>query len=132
MRNILVATLIALVSAGCGDGGAGIGPEANPAPGEGLGPGGLIPCPAGTVCMTSGTFDPPSVTISRNGSVTFTNESGALHNVLFTSGKPEGGDIPLHTSGSRSRKFSSAGAFGFYCSQHGSPTSGMRGAVIVR
>ncbi|MBL0171475.1 MAG: CHRD domain-containing protein [Gemmatimonadaceae bacterium] len=69
-------------------------------------------------------FTPTSVTIGVGGSVnwSFTGD----HNVLF-SGTGAPADIPVTSSGSISRAFSTLGTFNYTCSLH----SGMNGIVTV-
>ncbi len=77
-------------------------------------------------------FEPTSITVQRNANLSFVNESGLLHNVIFEGGNPQGGDIPNHASGTNVRSFATAGTFNFHCSIHGNTTSGMRGSVTVQ
>jgi plastocyanin len=72
-------------------------------------------------------FSPEAVTVSRNGSVTWTNGTGVQHNVTFSGiGAPS--SIADHTSGSNARVFSTAGTFNYSCTNHG----GMAGTVTVQ
>jgi plastocyanin len=77
-----------------------------------------------TVAATgSSTFDPASVTVARNGTVTW---SFAIeHNVNFGSGGPA--NIPNTSTGTVSRTFPNAGTFPYNCSLH----PGMSGTVVV-
>lgn len=75
----------------------------------------------------SNTFSPPSVTIARNGTVTWTNATGTAHNVTFAgSGAPA--NIANHSSGTNARTFANAGTFSYQCTNH----SGMTGSVTVQ
>src|SRR5688572_33039915 len=76
-----------LALAGCG-GGSSTGPPAPPPPPPP--PGGGNPAATANVAMTSSddgygtatnTFNPSTVTIIRNGTVTWSNNSGVVHNV---------------------------------------------------
>lgn len=122
----------ALVFLACGGGGGGgSNPPTAPTP-----PSGPSAPSTGSFAMTTGLdaygsatnlFTPTSVTIARNGTVTWTNSTGVTHNVTFTTaGAPA--NIPNHTSGSNSRTFASVGTFGFQCSNH----AGMSGSVTVQ
>lgn len=72
-------------------------------------------------------FTPTSVTIARNGSVTWTNSTGVSHNVTFTTaGAPA--NIADHTSGTNARTFATTGTFSFNCTNH----AGMSGSVTVQ
>ncbi len=73
-------------------------------------------------------FVPSSITITQNGSVTWTNGTGNLHNVTFgpTAGAPA--SISSFSSGSASRTFTTAGTFSYQCTNH----IGMTGQVVVQ
>jgi plastocyanin len=68
------------------------------------------------------------VTIRPGGTVTWTNATGVLHNVTFTTG---GTDAPPGvadaTAGTATRTFVAAGTFAYHCSNH----AGMQGTVTV-
>jgi len=76
-------------------------------------------------------FAPSTITIEVGQPVCWTWSTGnTSHNVKgndgsFTSGPPA-------STGTFQRTFTEAGTFGFHCQVHGSPTSGMRGTVIVQ
>ena len=73
-------------------------------------------------------FSPGTITIARTGTVTWANSTGLLHNVTFmgTTGAPS--NIPSFSTGAVSRSFSTAGSFGYQCTNH----AGMTGQVVVR
>jgi len=125
---------LVLALAGCG-GGSSTGPPAPPPPPPP--PGGGNPAATANVAMTSGddgygtatnAFSPSTVTIIRNGTVTWSNTSGVTHNVTFgqASGSPT--NIPNLAAGSVARSFPSAGTFSYQCTNH----QGMGGQVIVQ
>ena len=103
-------------------------------------------CPAGTICMGSANFftsasttQPVTLTVAANTAVTWTNDSGTQHDVIFDDpstalavGAGDPGNIPLHTSGSNQRQFTTTGHHPFHCSVHGTTTTGMRGDVVVQ
>ncbi|HXF95817.1 MAG TPA: plastocyanin/azurin family copper-binding protein [Gemmatimonadales bacterium] len=72
-------------------------------------------------------FNPDSVTIAQNGSVTWTwNSGGVQHNVTFSgAGAPT--SCPTVGSGTCARQFSNAGTFNYVCTLH----AGMDGKVVV-
>jgi plastocyanin len=85
------------------------------------------PSATATVVATAGSqFDPQTVAITRNGTVTWT--FNLQHNVTFggTQGSPA--NIPNTSSGSVSRQFDTAGTFNYQCTLH----SGMSGTVVVQ
>lgn len=71
-------------------------------------------------------FDPPTVVIAPNGTVTWT--FAMLHNVTFTGIAPTGGNIPDQSTGSASRTFPTAGIYDYRCTIH----AGMNGRVTVQ
>jgi plastocyanin len=84
-----------------------------------------------TISGNAVNFNPATITVDPGTAVCWT-WSGTVeqHNVkandgLFTSGPPA-------TAGTFQRTFNEPGSFPFHCQVHGSPTSGMRGTVVVR
>ena len=74
-------------------------------------------------------FDPNTITVARGATVTFLNNSGIIHNVLFGAIRSPGvTDIPTHASGSNDRIFTMVGTWQFACSLH----AGMVGQVVVQ
>ena len=72
-------------------------------------------------------FSPSQVTLRRNGTVTWTNESGVAHNVTFGTGSGAPANVANHSSGSNTRTFGTTGAFSYQCTNH----TGMSGTVTV-
>jgi plastocyanin len=72
-------------------------------------------------------FAPESVTVTDPVVVTWTNDTGVLHNVTFAPATGAPANIPSYSSGSVARNFSTAGTFQYQCTIH----AGMRGQVIV-
>ena len=76
---------------------------------------------ASVTATGASSFDPQTVTIVPNGTVTWTFQ--ALHNVQFSgSGAPA--NIADRSSGSESRTFPTAGTYNYICTIHGSSMSG--------
>jgi plastocyanin len=92
----------------------------------------VSPAMAATVDITAGgadlVFTPSSVTINVGDTVTWTN-GGGFHDVQADDGSF--GNQPS-SSWTFSHTFTAAGSFGFHCSIHGAPGSGMFGTVIVQ
>lgn len=84
-----------------------------------------------TVQVKDNFFDPATLTVSAGQRVTWQWAGSNPHNVTWvtTSGA---GNSPTQTTGTYSRDFSAAGTYEYYCTIHGTPTSGMRGSVVVR
>ena len=81
------------------------------------------------------TFSPANRTVASGTTVSWQNNSGAVHNVIFDNpsaagavGGGTGGNIPEHDSGTNSRVFTAIGTHNFQCMLH----FGMTGAVIVQ
>jgi plastocyanin len=85
-----------------------------------------VPGATASVAATTGNqFSPSTVTITRNGVVTWT--FATQHNVTFdTQGAPA--SIPTRDSGTASVTFPSAGTFAYHCTIH----AGMNGTVVVQ
>lgn len=85
------------------------------------------PSPTATVVATAGSqFDPQTVAITREGTVTW--NFNLLHNVTFANTPGAPANIPDKGTGSESRQFNTAGTFNYQCTIH----SGMSGTVVVR
>ena len=112
MRNLrLLAAAAALVALGCsGDDNPTqpTGDSGNPTVQVGTPSGGL-------------SFNPSSVTVPLNGTVTWNwNSGGVVHNVTF----PDGSNSGDKSSGSFQKTFPTAGTFNYICSIHGAAMSG--------
>lgn len=85
--------------------------------------------PAATVTTPGLSFEPPTVTITAGGTVTW-SVSGTTHSVVFNSAAPEGGDVPnTAPGGSASRTFATPGRYAYHCGVHG---ASMSGTVVVQ
>ena len=85
---------------------------------------------AAAISVTDNTFVPDEVFLGTGGTATWTWGGVATHNVTWVSGGLT--NSPTQAGGSHQVTFPSAGTFDYYCTIHGSPTSGMRGSVEVR
>ena len=110
------ASLIAVLAlAACSGGGDGPGGGGTP-----------TPAAARTVTMGVSSFSPSHVAVFANGTVTWNNGSGVLHNITFdTPSSPT--DIPNHDTGSNQRTFPNTGVYDYHCTNH----SNMDGRVTV-
>jgi|ERR1712080_716191 len=84
-------------------------------------------------------FEPSTVTISKGDSVTWVNNAGFPHNVVFDEDDvPDGVDAEklshdsLLNAGGQSvtTKFTTSGTYGYYCEPH--QGAGMQGKVVVK
>ena len=96
-----------------------------------------IPTASATVSVQNDIFSPDVVLLTVGGTVTFDYPASARqHNVLPVPPAtiPSSPGAPAFLDGPRSFSvtFSSAGTFAFYCSNHGSPGTGMRGQIVVQ
>jgi plastocyanin len=77
--------------------------------------------------MTGNAFAPPDIQVSPGATVTFTNQDGIAHNVIFTSSSITG--VSDFTSGSKTVTApATAGTYPFHCTNHG----GMNGSITVQ
>jgi plastocyanin len=82
-------------------------------------------CSANTICLESQTFFPATLSVAAGTTVTFENDLGIFHNVLWNdaagraaAGAGDGtGDIG-DASATHTRKFTTAGTYGFHCTVH--------------
>jgi plastocyanin len=89
--------------------------------------------------MNAAAFDPTSRTVAANTAVTWDNDSGIDHNVTFATPTAAlgvsggaGGSFNAPAASTNARQFAAAGTYNFHCNIHGTPTSGMRGSVVVQ
>ena len=86
-------------------------------------------------------YSPATLTIAAGDTVRFTNRGG-LHNVKANDnsfrcahgcdGDGQGGNgAPSSEIWFATRTFTTVGTIGYYCETHGTPTTGMRGTIIV-
>ncbi|HVS60321.1 MAG TPA: plastocyanin/azurin family copper-binding protein [Gemmatimonadaceae bacterium] len=138
ISGLFGALILAIGVASCGGGGDATGTPPPPPP-----PPPPPTCPANTFCMGSANFvtaaGTTTLSVPANTAVTWTNDSGIGHNVIFDDpatalavGTGNPGNIPLHTSGSNQRQFAATGNHPFYCSIHGTATTGMHGTVTIQ
>lgn len=117
---VLVLLLIPVIAAGCTTSSpmVTVTPGTTPAP--------TItsnPEPSANVSIKDLAFKPDVVTIAKGGTVTWTNDDGIPHSVVF--GSDQSPTMPA--GGTYSKSFSAAGTFDYHCGIH--PT--MRGTVKV-
>jgi len=84
----------------------------------------------GSVTVDDNFFDPNAVNVSVGGKVTWTWAGAAGHNVTWASGGFTNSSTQV--SGTHEVTFASPGTYTYYCTIHGSPTTGMRGTVTVQ
>jgi plastocyanin len=128
ITGLFGALILVLTTVSCGG---------STAPGGGGGGGGGGGCPANTFCMTSTTYTPTARTVTAGTAVTWQNDSGVIHDVIWdnatasaAAGAGDGsGDIGDFSSGSHSRVFNTPGTYGFHCIHH---APGMTGTLTIQ
>lgn len=89
---------------------------------------------------TTTVFTPAMLTIVAGDTVTFINKGGN-HNAAADDGSFRcargcdghgGNGNPSNSNWVASITFANPGSFGYFCEIHGTPTSGMRGSIIVQ
>ena len=83
--------------------------------------------------MSGTAFSPLVDTVAAGSTVTWTNQDGFLHTVTYASGPGatyDSGNIAY--GGAYTHTFATAGTYGYYCKIHGTPTTGMRGTIVVQ
>ena len=87
-----------------------------------------------TSLVMSGTaFSPSLDTVAVGATVTWTNQDGVPHTVTSVPGAPAAfASGSLGNLATFSHVFATAGTYQYYCTFHGTPTSGMRGTIVVQ
>jgi plastocyanin len=117
------ALVLAWVAAGCGNDGVAPG-NGPPDPGDGG------PVATTSVSVRDNFFEPRDIVVAPGATVTWTWLGSQVHNVTWVGAALP--SSPNQTSGSFGATMPSApGTRVYYCTLHGTPTSGMRGTVQV-
>jgi plastocyanin len=84
--------------------------------------------------VRNGTVNPAVDTVLAGGTVTWTWEpaSDDLHSVTSTGSPSFTGHAEAVQPPPFIVRFNAPGTYSYYCTQHGSPTSGMRGRIVVK
>jgi len=83
-----------------------------------------------TIDAVDNNFETPYITVSKGTTVTFVNKGHNKHNVVWVGDTFKASPL-LERGDSVKVTFENDGDFAFYCSLHGTPTSGMTGGVRV-
>ncbi len=127
VSQLMVPLAVAL--AACGGSGsddpAGPGNGGPPPP-----PGNSDPIQTTSVNVQDNSFSPPAILVSTGATVTWSWSGSEPHNVTWSSaGLP---NSPTQSSGNfQATMPSTTGELVYYCTLHGTPTSGMRGTIRV-
>jgi len=79
----------------------------------------------------SNTFEPSRVAVNVGDTVTWTTTGGVQHTVTSSSANWRKDSSIALVGQSTTFAFSRGGTYTYYCKTHGSPTTGMRGSVVV-
>lgn len=82
--------------------------------------------------MAGSAFSPTPDTVAVGATVTWTNNDGYGHTVTSSPGSAETFNASVAGGASFSHTFNTAGTYNYYCTIHGTPTSGMRGTIVVK
>ena len=131
IAGLCSAFALVVVAASCGGGGSAAGPPPPPPPPP------PPSCPANTFCATtSNKFSPTTLTVPTGTTVTWQNDTGVTHNVVWDDANGQNaaaagdgtGNIGSFSTGSHTRMMTTAGTFGFHCTIH----PGMNGSLTVQ
>jgi plastocyanin len=90
--------------------------------------------PDGEIWAKDLAFQPAERTIHTGATVTWVNQDGVEHNIAMseipTGATASGGPLAAN-GGTLTLTPTIAGAYKYYCTIHGTPTSGMRGVLTV-
>ena len=81
-----------------------------------------------TIVMSSDSFNPSSLTVSKGTTITWRNDDGAIHTSTSDSTGWDTGD--MSAGAIRTTTFSTAGTFRFHCTYH--RAMGMVGTITVQ
>lgn len=115
----LTAWTAAMLVAGCGSDSA-------------LAPEDASPVSTTAVQVRDNSFMPSNILVDVGATVTWTWEGGNLHNVTWVSVDLAVSDTQSSGAHAVMIPVDATGVLAYYCSIHGTPTSGMRGVIQVR
>lgn len=85
------------------------------------------------VFMQGLAFSPTTRTVSVGTTVTWLNQDGVAHNVTYSSGPGTSfASGSVAAAGTYTHAFTVAGTYQYYCTIHGTPTTGMHATIVVQ
>lgn len=87
-----------------------------------------------TICAVNTAFSPATLTVQAGATITFHNADGFEHTTTSSS-VPTGAttwDRTLSGGGETTMTLNTPGTYQYYCRIHGTPTTGMRGTIVVQ
>jgi len=89
------------------------------------------PSGATVVNVNDDSFSPGTQNVAVGATVEWDWKGSTGHNVTWVTNSGTGNSA-TQSSGSYSRTFDAPGTYDYYCTIHGTPTSGMRGTIVVQ
>jgi len=89
------------------------------------------PSGATIVNVNDNSFSPTTQTVAVGGTVEWDWKGSAGHNVTWVTNSGTGNSA-TQASGTYTRSFDTPGTYDYYCTIHGTATSGMHGSVVVQ
>jgi len=118
---LIIAVIVAIFVSGCTSYGPATSPQPTAQPTAQ--PTSQVPDNA-SVTIQNFAFSPGTVTITKGGTVTWTNRDSTTHTVTFA----DGGSSNLGNGATYAKTFNETGTFDYHCSIHTS----MTGKVVVQ
>ena len=85
------------------------------------------------VFMQGVAFNPATRTVSVGTTVTWLNQDGVAHTVTYSSGPGTAfSSGTVAAAGIYTHTFTAAGTYQYYCTIHGTPTTGMHATIVVQ
>jgi plastocyanin len=85
------------------------------------------------VFMQGIAFSPTTRTVSVGATVTWLNQDAVAHTVTYSSGPGTSfSSGTIAPAGIYTHTFTVSGTYQYYCTIHGTPTTGMRGTIVVQ
>ena len=85
------------------------------------------------VFMQNTAFNPATRTVAAGTTVTWMNQDGFAHTVTYSSGAGSSfASASIPAGGSFTHQFTVAGTVQYYCTIHGTPTTGMHATIVVQ
>ena len=83
------------------------------------------------VNVNDNAFSPAAQTVAVGATVEWQWKGSGSHNVTWVTNSGAGNSA-TQSSGTYSRTFDAAGTYDYYCTNHGTPTTGMHATIVVQ